>query len=250
MGRSLESMSRSHNLDMAKNPEGTTGYANKSQTFEEHMKEVRQWAETKEWIERMSAKQNQPDEKKDAANDEHLTELKAKILEAFGAEKPAPNDERITNCKNRIFEGDNIQYNDNPNVFRTDENSLYRITGIDQIADVINCGYVRPREGKLKGGHENEVFWSHGGSRLNFVDKRPILETSINTIKDGQIGAITLDDLTAVWVFDEESGKRENKLETIKKVKGLMKKGEQVDTEFLQRKIKEGVSLADISATF
>ena len=77
-----------------------------------------------------------------------------------------------------------------------------------------------------------------------------ILETSIDTVKDGQIGALSLDDLTAIWVFDGESGKRENKLNTIKDIKRFMGKDEQISVEELNKKIKDGISLADISATF
>ena len=32
-------------------------------------------------------------------------------------------------------------------------------------------GDVRSRVGKVKGGHENEVFWSEGGDKLNFNKK-------------------------------------------------------------------------------
>ena len=82
------------------------------------------------------------------------------------------------------------------------------------------------------------------------MDERPILETSADTVKDGQIGALSLDDLTAIWVFDNESGKRENKLDTIKEVKRFMGKDEQISAEELSKKIRDGISLADISATF
>ncbi len=39
MRRSLESMSRSRNLDMPKDPEGTEGYANEPKSFKEHMED-------------------------------------------------------------------------------------------------------------------------------------------------------------------------------------------------------------------
>lgn len=207
MGRSLESLGGSRNMDMSKNPEGTANYVD------------------------------------DARN---------AVLKTFNKSKNnTENDERITSCKNRVFKSEfGPRYDDNPNVFRTDENSVYRVTGIDQIVDIINCGYVRSKEGEVKGGHENEVFWSAGGDKLNFINEKPILETSIDTVKDGQIGALSLDDLIAVWVFDGESGKRENKLDTIKDIKRFMSKDEQISVEELNRKIKDGISLADISAAF
>lgn len=203
MRRSLESLSRSRNMDMSKDPEDIANYADEPKTFEEHMRELKDLLSS-------------------LPNDENNTE----------------NDERITSCKNRVFKSEfGLRYDDNPNVFRTDENSVYRITGIDQIVDIINCGYVRSKEGKLKGGHENEVFWSAGGDKLNFVDERPILETSAETVKDGQNGALSLDDLTAVWIFNSENGKRENKLDVIKDIKNSMNKDEQISVEELNKKI-------------
>ena len=42
---------------------------------------------------------------------------------------------------------------------------------MDQLADIVNCGFVRPREGRVKGGHVNEVFWSVGGNKTFYYDK-------------------------------------------------------------------------------
>ena len=246
MRRSLESLSRSRNMDMSKDPEGIANYADKPKTFEEHMREL------KDLLSSLPNDENVTAVDHDEKHEQDVDEARNAVLEAFNKSKNnTENDERITNCKNRVFKSEfGLRYDDNPNVFRTDENSVYRVTGIDQIADIINCGYVRSKEGKVKGGHENEVFWSAGGDKLNFIDERPILETSIDTVKDGQIGALSLDDLTAIWVFDGESGKRENKLNTIKDIKRFMGKDEQISVEELNKKIKDGISLADISATF
>ncbi len=246
MRRSLESLSRSRNMDMSKDSEGIANYADKPKTFEEHMGEL------KDLLSSLPNDGNVTAVDHDEKHEQDVDEARNAVLEAFNKSKNnTENDERITSCKNRVFKSEfGPRYDDKPNVFRTDENSVYRITGIDQIADIINCGYVRSKEGKVKGGHENEVFWSAGGDNLNFIDERPILETSIDTVKDGQIGALSLDDLTAVWVFDGESGKRENKLNTIKDIKKFMGKDEQISVEELNKKIKDGISLADISATF
>ena len=43
MGRSLESLSKSHNLDMSKDLEGVSHYADKPKSFEEHMKDMKDW---------------------------------------------------------------------------------------------------------------------------------------------------------------------------------------------------------------
>ncbi|MBO7718355.1 hypothetical protein J6S37_02580 [Candidatus Saccharibacteria bacterium] len=244
MGRSLELGRRS------RDPEGIADYANKHnyadapKTFKEHM------AELKDLLSSLPVEENDAASSDGEKHERDVNEAREAVLETFDRGNN-PDDERITSCRNRVFESNfGPKYNDEPNVFRTKETSVYRITGIDQIADIVNCGYVRPKEGKLKGGHENEIFWSVGGEKLNFIDKRPILETSVGTVKDGQIGALSLDDLTAVWILDSESGKRENKLNTIKGIKGLIGKDGQISVEELEEKIKNGISLADISATF
>ena len=248
MRRSLESSSRSRNMDMSGDPEGIVGYADKTENFTEHMMDRE---ELEEWIRRATARRDRDKERNDEKRQQYIQEAREKVMRAFRGESDIDGDERITSCKNRVFKSEfGPKYDDNPNVFRTDEKSVYRITGMGQIADIINCGYVRPKEGKLKGGHENEVFWSAGGDNLNFIDERPILETSADTIKDGQIGAIKLNDLTAVWVFNSESGKRENKLAQIMAIKSLQKKDEQIDAESLNEKMKKEITLADISETF
>ena len=246
MRRSLESLSRSRNMDMAKDPEGVAGYANKPKSFEEHMSEL------KDLLSSLPTEESKTIDNDSKRHKQDVDEARNAVLEAFNKDKESVNDEsRITSCKNRVFKSEfGPRYDDNPNVFRTSEKSVYRITGMNQIADIVNCGYVRSKEGKLKGGHENEVFWSIGGDKLNFIDERPILETSIDTVRDGQIGALSLDDLTAVWVFDGESGKRENKLDAIKNVKRFIGKDGQISADELSRKIRDGISLVDISATF
>lgn len=243
MGRSLESLSRSRNVDMPRSPEGVAGYADKPKSFEEHMRDL------KDLLSSLPTEEEQ-NSNNDEQNKQGVDEARNAVLEVFNKGKNVVDD-RIANCKNRVFRSEfGPRYDDNPNVFRTNEASIYRITGIDQIADIVNCGYVRSKEGKVKGGHENEVFWSIGGDKLNFIDERPILETSVDTVRDGQIGAISLDDLTAVLVFDNDSGKRKNKLNTIRDIKKFLGKGNQISVEELNKKIKDGVSLSDISATF
>ena len=172
-------------------------------------------------------------------HDEDVAEARSAVLKFFEKEGNGEGDnERITNCKNRVFETKlGPRYEGNPNVFRTNEKSVYRITGMNQITDIVNCGYVRPKEGKLKGGHENEVFWSVGGDKLNFIDERPILETSVEAVKDGQIGAVSLKDLTGIWVVDKGSGKRENMLESVKRVRESMGKDEKISADDLTKRM-------------
>ena len=49
------------------------------------------------------------------------------------------------------------------NAMTTNVTSIYRIVDMNQLNDILECGFVRPKDGKLKGGHSNEVFWSIGG---------------------------------------------------------------------------------------
>lgn len=128
---------------------------------------------------------------------------------------------RITTARNRVFEtsngpavGKNI-----PNAMRTNNNYVYRITGMNQLKDILACGYVRPREGKLKGGHENEVFWSLGSDKLFFYDlSRIVLEAPSTNVRNDQIGALSLEDLSGIWQFNPEKNAFENRIAFYKKV--------------------------------
>ena len=124
---------------------------------------------------------------------------------------------RIINAKNRIFQASIPFGKDNPISMKTDEKHVYRITGLSQIEDIINCGYVRPPLGKAKGGHTGEVFWTQGSDKLFFYDKRPVIETSTDILKEeGQIGAISLDKLTGIWMFDEQQNKYVNDIQSVR----------------------------------
>lgn len=127
------------------------------------------------------------------------------------------NIERIINAKNRVFQGGLGLGKDNPISLHTDSSHVYRVTGSSQIEDIINCGYVRPPLGKAKGGHTGEVFWTKGNEKLFFYDKRPVIETSTDILKEeGQMGAISLDKLTGVWMFDEQQNKYVNNIQAVR----------------------------------
>ena len=124
----------------------------------------------------------------------------------------------IANAKNSVGPGFCPGAN-NPISLHTLETSVYRVTGMNQIQDIIDCGYVRP---KGYGGRANRVgdkiYWSQGGSKLYYHDKRPVIEASTDKVKDGQIGAISINDLSAIWMFDEQCNKYVNRLEQIKQL--------------------------------
>lgn len=131
------------------------------------------------------------------------------------------DDTSITTARNRVFEtkdalsiGSDVSY-----ALHTRETSIYRITGMNQLKDILLCGYVRPRLGKLKGGHINEVFWSKGSNKLYYRNKYGIiLEVPSNKLSDNQIGAIPFDDLIGIWQFNDKINRYENKIEFYRKI--------------------------------
>lgn len=128
------------------------------------------------------------------------------------------DDDRIIDAKNRVFYSDAFGIGrTNPIALHTNSNHVYRRTGISQIEDIINCGYVRPKL-KVNGGHKKEVFWSLGGDNLFYFDGSPILETTTDKIVDGQMGALFIDDLSAIWIFDNSQNMYVNKLDDIREM--------------------------------
>ena len=97
---------------------------------------------------------------------------------------------------------------------RTDNNHVYRITGMDQIEDMRECGYVRPKGyGPRSKRVGNKIYWSQGSEKVFYYDKsRAIIEAPVEKIKDGQIGAIPITDLSAVWMYNSKSNSYENTL--------------------------------------
>ena len=125
--------------------------------------------------------------------------------------------DRIENAKNRVFEqtlafGKNIPY-----ALHTDAEHTYRKTGMNQIQDIILTGYVRPKE-KVKGGHKLEVFWTHGGDKLFYFDKTPVLEVPASLIQNDTMGAVHIDELSAIYLFSEEENRYIDRLDYIKEL--------------------------------
>ncbi len=126
------------------------------------------------------------------------------------------NDDRIASSVNRVFYSDGLGLGrDNPIALKTDNLHIYRKTGMNQIADIVNTGYVRAKE-KVRGGHHKEVFWSLGGDKLFYYDKTPVLEIEVDKLEDHQVGAVNLYDLSAIYIFDEMRGEYVNRLEILK----------------------------------
>lgn len=127
------------------------------------------------------------------------------------------DNERIKDAKNRVFNDAMGLGRNNPISLHTKSSSLYRRTGMEQIADMINCGYIRPKE-KVKGGHIKEVFWSKGSEKLFYYDKSPILEVLDDKVVNGQIGALSINELQGIWIFSDSQNKYVNRLDFFRKL--------------------------------
>ena len=123
--------------------------------------------------------------------------------------------ERIDDARNRVFNDGLGLGKDCPYKLVTDNLHIYRKTGFNQIADIVNTGYVRPKE-KVRGGHHKEVFWSQGNDKLFYYNKSPVLEIEATKLSDGLMGAVNLYDLSAIYIFDEMRNCYVNRLEIIK----------------------------------
>lgn len=126
-------------------------------------------------------------------------------------------DRRIEEAYNQVGSWDGPAVGKSlPHALSTNPESVYRVTGDSQVEDIVDCGYVRPAPGKVKGGSYNKTCWSRGGDKLFYFDYRPVIQASAEKVKDGQIGAIPLDDLEAIYIFDQEKQAYMNKLDEIK----------------------------------
>lgn len=100
----------------------------------------------------------------------------------------------------RVFEGKNI-FPSKTGDIPTYGNQSYRLTRTDQLKDILETGYVRPRAGKVKGGHEGEVFWSQGNKDFTYKPKDVVLETKPNTLPIGNsTNQVSVDNLNKIYV--------------------------------------------------
>lgn len=186
--------------------------------------------------------QDTPENAKTANPFDTLSELPAFEEHLANLEKAQEQDleNTIKTTENRVVNPlVGFSYENNPNVFHTNEGAIYRITGFSQIADIVNCGYVRSKTGKHKGGTSDPiVYWSNGGKKLNYIDPRPIIETSSDTLKPGQIGALPLNSLTAIWITDPDTGKRKNRLDDIRQLRQNLTEHQQISTNEIIQKLE------------
>ena len=103
-----------------------------------------------------------------------------------------------------------------PSTLLTYDTSVYRTTGMDQIKDIIECGYVRTKGyGARRSTVGERVYWSQGSDRLYYNSKNPIIEAPADKIYDGKQGAIHLSELTAIWIYNVDKKMFENNIENI-----------------------------------
>lgn len=122
--------------------------------------------------------------------------------------------DRVKNVRNRVFEQTMAVGKNEPNAMKTDSLHTYRRSGMNQIKDIIISGYIRPKK-NVKGGHKLEVFWTHGGDKLFYFSGEPILEVPADLVQNGQIGALSIHDLSAIYLFSQEEHKYINRLDYI-----------------------------------
>lgn len=124
---------------------------------------------------------------------------------------------RESDAVNRVFEGGQMGLGrNNPISLKTDPSSAYRQTGLDQIQDIVESGFVRPPIGKLVGGRRDEVHWSRGHEKLFYYMKVPVIEVDASKVEGKKKGAVRLADLKAIWIFNEATQQYENRLDAYK----------------------------------
>lgn len=122
--------------------------------------------------------------------------------------------ERITNSINRVAPSVSPIGRDDPTALSTREGYVYRETGFNQISDIVDCGYVRANERRKS----NQVWWTIGGKNSFHINKKPVLVASADVVTDCKIGAISLGDLSEIWIYDEETQKWNNRINEIKQM--------------------------------
>ena len=124
-------------------------------------------------------------------------------------------DELIKISKNTVGQGEGFGTPSEHSLMTSSE-FVYRVTGMDQILDIIECGYVRPKGfGKRFNRVGPVVYWSQGGGKHHYDDKRPVLMAESDKVINGQVGAIHITNLAAIWLFNNEKQLYENKLKEI-----------------------------------
>ncbi len=129
------------------------------------------------------------------------------------------DEQRINKSRNRVFISNFAIGKNSDYAMSTKEGFVYRNTGVSQIKDILESGYVRPRIERIKGnGHINETYWSAGGPNLYYMDQSSfVLEAPAEIVPDNSLGAIPLSALTGIWVFNQDQKRYINMIDYYKK---------------------------------
>lgn len=127
------------------------------------------------------------------------------------------NNNHIVNSRNRVLINDIAIGKNSPNTMNTVSTSFYRVidrkTGIGQIEDIINSGFVRLKETISTDPHHSEVFWTQGGDKTFYMTGNSmILEAPAEKVQDNQISAIPFEDLIGIWIYNEDKNKYINQI--------------------------------------
>lgn len=79
---------------------------------------------------------------------------------------------------------------------------LYRVAGMNQILELIECGYIEPTNS-----------WSFD-KNICYQYKRPVISVSIDVLKNDS-NIISITDLDALWIYNHNKKAYENKLKEI-----------------------------------
>lgn len=120
--------------------------------------------------------------------------------------------DRIKDVINRVVPSISPIGKDDPTALSTSEGFAYRETGFSQINDIIETGFVRANDKRPS----NQVWWTLGGSNSFHVNKKPILVASTNAVQDLRTGAVSINDLVEIWIYDEQSQTWNNKINDIR----------------------------------
>ena len=122
--------------------------------------------------------------------------------------------DRINDAINRVAPSVSPIGRNDPTALSTRERFVYRETGFNQINDIIETGYVRANDKRPS----NQVWWTYGGSNSFHVNKRPVLVASTDIVQDFKEGAISINDLVEIWIYDDNTQTWNNRIDDIRKM--------------------------------
>lgn len=111
------------------------------------------------------------------------------------------DEERINNCKNSVGDGSIGFAREGSRSLPTKPGYVYRTTQISQIEDIVNSGYVRPKENAKRG---QIVYWGKGGKNIFCGNEIFVLESTEDKVYDGKTGAIHITDLTGIYMYNPD----------------------------------------------